>query len=108
MLEHILDARGPQLRSFNLSTNILVKFDVVFQSIMVSGRLHSTQKIEIVFDLLLAGKVCQLGGLRPLKCGLLERPHVDRDRAAAGRLSTPQDSVSCQLALQRKARFFRG
>ena len=36
MLEYLVEARGPQLTSLSLATNILVKFDVVMQSIMVS------------------------------------------------------------------------
>ena len=36
MLEYIIESRGKQLKSLNLATNILVKFDIVMQSVMVS------------------------------------------------------------------------
>ena len=50
MLEYILESRGKQLKSLNLATNILVKFDIVMQSIMVNALIFMCSGLSHIID----------------------------------------------------------
>ena len=50
MLEYILESRGKQLKSLNLATNILVKFDIVMQSIMVNALIFMCSDQSHIID----------------------------------------------------------